>query len=166
MARALIVGCGCSGRALGAELLDEGWAVRGTSRDAEGLELIEAAGIEPARADPEKPATILDLVDDVAIVIWLLGEATGPAEEVAAIHGPRLEGLLERLVETPVRGFVYEGVGTVDAELLAGGAKLVRKAADTWHIPVAVTETARSEGPQWAEELERVTLELLSRRAG
>jgi uncharacterized protein YbjT (DUF2867 family) len=164
VARALIVGCGCSGRALGAELLDEGWAVRGTSRDAAGLEAIEAAGIEPARADPEKPATILDLVDDVAIVIWLLGGATGPAEEVAAIHGPRLEGLLERLVETPVRGFVYEGVGTADAELLAGGAALVRNAEKTWRIPAAITETARSEGPPWVEELERVTLELISRR--
>jgi uncharacterized protein YbjT (DUF2867 family) len=164
VARALIVGCGCSGRALGAELLDEGWAVRGTSREAEGLELIEAAGIEPARADPEKPATILDLVDDVAIVIWLLGEANGAAEDVAAIHGPRLEGLLERLVETPVRGFVYEGVGTVDAELLAGGAKLVRNAESTWRIPAAITETPRSEGPSWVEELERVTLELISRR--
>lgn len=164
MARALIVGCGCSGRALGAELLEEGWAVRGTSRDAEGLEAIEAAGIEPARADPEKPATILDLVDDVAIVIWLLGDATGPDEEVAAIHGPRLEALLERLVETPVRGFVYEGVGTVDPELLAGGAKLVRNAEATWRIPAAITETPRSEGPPWVEELERLTLELISRR--
>ncbi|HEX4753730.1 MAG TPA: hypothetical protein VH268_12585 [Solirubrobacterales bacterium] len=164
MARALIVGCGCSGRALGSELLDEGWAVRGTSRDAEGLAAIEAVGIEPARADPERPATILELVDDVAVLIWLLGSATGPAEEVAAIHGPRLEGLLERLVETPVRGFVYEGAGSVEPELLAGGAKLVRNADATWRIPVAVTETPRSEGPLWVEELERATLELLSRR--
>jgi uncharacterized protein YbjT (DUF2867 family) len=164
MARALIVCCGCSGRALGAELLDESWAVRGTSRDAASLEAIEAVGIEPARADPEQPATILELVDDVAIVLWLLGSATGDAESVSAIHGPRLEGLLERLVETPVRGFVYEGAGTVDAKLLSGGAELCRRAERTWRIPVAVTETPRSEGPPWVEELERVTLELISRR--
>ena len=37
MARALIVGCGCSARALGSELRDEGWEVRGTSREEEGL---------------------------------------------------------------------------------------------------------------------------------
>jgi uncharacterized protein YbjT (DUF2867 family) len=164
VARALIVGCGCSGRALGAELLDEGWAVRGTSRDAEGLEAIEAAGIEPARADPERPATILELVDDVAVLIWLLGSATGPDDEVAAIHGPRLEGLLERLVETPVRGFVYEGAGSVDAALLAGGAELVRHAESTWRIPVAITETSREHGPRWVEELETAVLELLSHR--
>ena len=145
MARALIVGCGCSGRALGSELLEEGWAVRGTSRDGEGLAAIEAAGIEPARADPEQPGTVLELVDDVAVLIWLLGSATGDAEKVSAIHGPRLESLLERLVETPVRGFVYEGAGTVDANLLAGGAGLVRNAERTWRIPVMVTQTSRSE---------------------
>ncbi|HVS99038.1 MAG TPA: hypothetical protein VHE08_00830 [Solirubrobacterales bacterium] len=164
MARALIVGCGCSGRALGGELRDEGWAVRGTSRDAEGLEAIEAAGIEPARADPDRPGQVLDLVGDVAIVIWLLGSAAGPAENLAAIHGPRLEALLERLVETPVRGFVYEGVGSVDPELLAAGAELVRNAERTWRIPVAVTETPRGEGARWVEELETTAVELLARR--
>jgi uncharacterized protein YbjT (DUF2867 family) len=164
MARALIVGCGCSGRALGAELLEEGWTVRGTSRGEEGLVAIEAAGIDPARADPERPGTVLDLVGDVAIVLWLLGSAAGPAEDVEAIHGPRLEGLLERLVETPVRGFVYEGVGTVDERVLAGGAELARNAERTWRIPVTVTETPRSEGPAWVGELESAVVELLARR--
>jgi uncharacterized protein YbjT (DUF2867 family) len=164
VARALIVGCGCSGRALGAELFEEGWAVRGTSRDADGLDAIEAAGIEPVRADPEHPATILELVDDVAIVIWLLGSATGDPEVLAAIHGPRLESLLERFVETPVRGFVYEGVGTVDAKLLADGAALARNAESTWRIPVAITKTPREHGPAWVEELENAVVELLTRR--
>ena len=164
MARALIVGCGCSGRALGSELLEEGWAVRGTSRDGEGLAAIEAAGIEPARADPEQPCTVLELVDDVAVLIWLLGSATGDAEKVSAIHGPRLESLLERLVETPVRGFVYEGAGTVDVKLLAGGAELARNAECTWRIPVMVTQTSRSDGPAWVEELETSAIEILARR--
>jgi uncharacterized protein YbjT (DUF2867 family) len=164
MARALIVGCGCSGRAFGAELLEEGWAVRGTSRDAAGLEAIEAAGIEPARADPEQPGTILELVDDVAVVLWLLGSATGSHDDLATIHGPRLEALLERLVETPVRGFIYEGVGTVDTQILAGGAELARNAERTWRIPVTVTEIPRSDGPQWVEELETSVVELLARR--
>jgi uncharacterized protein YbjT (DUF2867 family) len=164
VARALIVGCGCSGRALGSELLEEGWAVRGTSRTAEGLDAIEAAGIEPVRADPEQPATILELVDDVAILIWLLGSATGDAEKVSAIHGPRLESLLERLVETPVRGFLYEGAGTVDASLLAGGAELARNAERTWRIPVTITETPREHGPAWVEEIEAAVVELIARR--
>jgi uncharacterized protein YbjT (DUF2867 family) len=164
MARALIVGCGCSGRALGSELRDEGWEVRGTSRTEEGLAAIEAAGLEPARADPEQPGTILDLVGDVTLVLWLLGSAEGDPENLAAIHGPRLEGLLERLVDTPVRGFVYEGAGTVDPKLLEAGAELVRNAERTWRIPVAVTETSREHGPQWVEELEATVVELLARR--
>jgi uncharacterized protein YbjT (DUF2867 family) len=164
LARALIVGCGCSGRALGGELRDEGWEVRGTSRDEEGLVAIEEAGIEPARACPERPGTILDLVGDIAVILWLLGSATGPREDVAAIHGPRLEGLLERLVDTPVRGFVYEGAGTVDPKLLVGGAELARNAQSTWRIPVAVTKVPRSHGPAWVEELETAVVELLAQR--
>lgn len=164
MARALIVGCGCSGRALGAELRDDGWEVRGTSRTEEGLVAIEEAGIEPARADPERPGTILDLVGDVTVVLWLLGSAKGSGEDLAAIHGPRLEGLLERLVDTPVRGFLYEGVGTVDSNLLAGGAELVKRARDTWRIPFAVTSTLREHGPQWVEEMETKIIGLLAQR--
>jgi uncharacterized protein YbjT (DUF2867 family) len=164
MARALIVGCGCSGRALGSELRDEGWEVRGTSRTEEGLVAIEEAGIEPVRADPERPGTILDLVGDVTVVLWLLGGAEGSAENLAAIHGPRLEGLLERLVDTPVRGFLYEGAGTVDPKLLEGGAELVRNAERTWRIPVAVTETSREHGPAWVEELETKVIGLLAQR--
>jgi len=100
--------------------------------------VIEAAGIEPALADPERPATVLDLVADVADVYWLLGSATGAPESIEAIHGSRLERLLERLVETPVRRFVYEAYGSVGPEILSGGAALVERAAETWRIPVEV----------------------------
>jgi uncharacterized protein YbjT (DUF2867 family) len=130
MARALIVGCGCRGRELGEGLLAEGWAVRGTSRREEGLRAIEATGIEPALADPDRPATILELVDDVAVLVLLLGGVRGSEEELAAIHGPRLERLMEHLVETPVRGVVYEGTEE--------GAEVVRAAARTWRIPVEI----------------------------
>ncbi|HEY5942758.1 MAG TPA: hypothetical protein VIT89_07870 [Solirubrobacterales bacterium] len=128
MARALIVGCGCRGRQLGEKLLSEGWAVRGTSRREEGLEAISTAGIEPALADLDRPGTILELVSDVAVLVLLLGGATGSEEELAAIHGPRLERLLEHLVETPVRGVVYEGT--------EAGEEIVRAASRTWRIPV------------------------------
>ena len=130
MARALIVGCGCRGRELGERLLAEGWAVRGTSRREEGLAAIEAAGIEPALADPARPGTILELVDDVAVLVLLLGSAGGSEEELAAIHGPRLERLMEHLVETPVRGVVYEGTEE--------GEEVARAARRTWRIPVEI----------------------------
>jgi uncharacterized protein YbjT (DUF2867 family) len=128
VARALIVGCGCRGRELGKGLLAEGWAVRGTSRRPDGLAAIAAAGIEPAPADPGRPGTILELVGDVAVLVLLLGGVSGSGEEVEAIHGARLERLLEHLVETPVRGVVYEGTET--------GAEIVRAAGRTWRIRV------------------------------
>jgi uncharacterized protein YbjT (DUF2867 family) len=142
VARALIVGCGCRGRQLGERLLDEGWAVRGTSRRDEGLAAIEAAGIEPVLADPDRPATLLELVGDVTAVYWLLGLAQGTPEQIEAIHGPRLERFLERLVETPVRRFVYEAEGSVDTAVLERGAAIVRKAAERWRIPVEISVAA------------------------
>jgi uncharacterized protein YbjT (DUF2867 family) len=130
VARALIVGCGCRGRKLGGRLLEDGWAVRGTSRREERLAAIEAAGIEPTLADPDRPGTILELVDDVAVLVLLLGNARGSEEELAAVHGPRLERLLEHLVETPVRGVLYEGT--------EAGAGVVEAASQTWRIPAAI----------------------------
>ena len=140
MARALIVGCGCRGRDLGARLQAEGWQARGTSRTAAGLEAIAAAGIDPALADPDRVGSILELVDDVAVVVWALGSAEGPPELIEGIHGPRLEHLLGRLVDTPVRGFVYEAFGPAPAKALTAGAELVRDAGERWRLPVAVIE--------------------------
>jgi uncharacterized protein YbjT (DUF2867 family) len=142
VARALIVGCGCRGRELGRALLEEGWAVRGTSRREEGLAAIEAAGFEAAMADPDSPATLLELVGDVAVVYWLLGSAAGDAENIEAIHGPRLERFLERLVETPVRRFVYEAFGSVDPEIMARGGSIAETAGRTWRIPVEILRSA------------------------
>ncbi|HEY2714925.1 MAG TPA: NAD(P)H-binding protein [Solirubrobacterales bacterium] len=150
MARALIVGCGCCGRSLGERLLAEGWAVRGTSRREEKLAAIEAAGIEAAQADPERPGTLLELVGDVAVVVIALGSIEGAPERVAAVLGPRLQALVERLVDTPVRGVVYEASGDADPELLAGGAEVLRRAAETWRIPVELVEASRSEPEAWA----------------
>lgn len=162
LARALIIGCGCRGRSLGERLLAEGWAVRGTSRRPEGLAPIEAAGIEPALADPDRVGTVLELVGDVAIVYLLLGSAGGGAETVAAVHGPRLERLMEKLVDTPVRGVVYETVGSVDSALLEAGAEIVRAAGRTWRIPVAIATSERNDPAEWSQGMVDMALGLLS----
>jgi uncharacterized protein YbjT (DUF2867 family) len=151
MARALIVGCGCRGRGLGERLIGEGWAVRGTSRRQAALAEIEGAGIEASLADPDRPGTLLELVGDVTAVVWLLGSAQEEAERLEAIHGPRLERTLERLVDTPVRGFVYEGAGTAPARLLEQGAAVVRAASRRWRIPVAVIEADPADPDAWTE---------------
>jgi nucleoside-diphosphate-sugar epimerase len=166
VARALIIGCGCRGRVLGEQLLEAGWAVRGTSRREEGLAPIEAAGIEPVLCDPDRVGTVLELVGDVAIVFHLLGSAEGEPEALAEIHGPRLERLLEKLVDTPVRGVVYEAVGSVDSAVLEAGAELVRGAGATWRIPFEVVSAA-SEGPgPWSAEMMDLSLGLLSTGRG
>lgn len=163
MARALIVGCGCRGRELGGALLAEGWAVRGTSRREEGLAPIEAAGIEPALADLDRVGTVLELVADVAVVYLLLGSIEGDPEAVAALHGPRLERLMEKLVDTPVRGVVYEAVGTVDPALLEAGVEIVAIASRTWRIPVA-TITAEPDDPgEWSKQMVATGLGLLAK---
>jgi len=85
VARALIVGCGCHGRQLGAELASLGWQVRGTSRRLEQREAIESAGMEPAPADPDAPGTVLELCADVSVLVWLLGSASGGREVSARV---------------------------------------------------------------------------------
>jgi len=163
MARALIVGCGCRGRELGAELGALGWRVRGTTRSQDGAGEIAGAGVEPALADPQRPGTVLGLIGDVTVIVWLLGSAAGDPEELAALHGDRLEALLTRLVDTPVRGFAYEAVGTVGATALATGRAIVERASRTWRIPLAVLETDRGE-PGWAQLTAAAVAELPARR--
>jgi len=145
------VGCGCRGRELGGLLSERGWAVRGTSRTTAGLAAIEAAGLEPAQADPLHPGTVFDLVADVTVMLWLLGSASGPGEEVEAIHGPRLESLLEKLVDTPVRGVVYEARGTVEVAALEGGAAIVAAASARWRIPTTALRDDPAEPGAWAQ---------------
>jgi hypothetical protein len=151
VARALIVGCGCRGRLVGKRLLAQGWEVRGTSRTEDGLAAIGEAGIEPAFADPLQPHTVFELVGDVTIVLWLFASAEGPAEELSAIHGSRLERLMERLIETPVRGFVYEMKGTVDPILLEHGSEVLEAAGDTWRVGISCVFVDPGDPHDWAE---------------
>ncbi len=153
MARALIVGCGCRGQALGSRLLSAGWRVRGTTRAQGATEDILAAGLEAAVADPDRPGSILEHVGDVTLVFWLVGSARGAPEQVSAIHGPRLERVLERLVDTPVRGFVYEAAGSVPGAMLEAGARIVREAGERWRIPAAVVEEDPRDWEAWTEAM-------------
>jgi nucleoside-diphosphate-sugar epimerase len=153
LARALIVGCGCRGRSLGARLRDAGWQVRGTTRDAGTADEIKAAGLDAAIADPDRIATLLDKIADVTLVFWFLGTASGDGDAVAALHGPRLERLLEELVDSPVRGVVYEAAGSVPRAALDRGAAIVDAAAERWRIPVAVVGTDPTEPQAWLDAM-------------
>jgi hypothetical protein len=149
MARVLIVGCGCRGRLLAAALVEAGLSARGTTRDPARVGAIDATGAEGAVADPDRLATVLPQLEGVAAICWLLGSARGERETVAQLHGARLRSLLERLVDTPVRGFVYEAGGSVDRALLKQGAAIVREAGETFRMPVAPVGQDPSEHERW-----------------
>jgi threonine dehydrogenase-like Zn-dependent dehydrogenase len=149
MARVLIVGCGCRGQALARALRERGHAVRGTTRSEERRAAIEAAGAEVWIGDPDRIATISYALADVTILCWLMGSAEGPAEKVAALHGSRLSMLLERTLDTTVRGLLYEAAGSVDAGLLAAGAERVRAACGYSEIPHALLAADPSEHDVW-----------------
>jgi nucleoside-diphosphate-sugar epimerase len=126
VARVLIVPCGCRGRELARELVDAGYAVRGTTRDPARLAAIAATGAEPYVGDPDRIATLMDALAGVTIVCWLMGSVPVPA-----LHDGRLRMLWEKLVDTPVRGVVYEGA-------LPEGERVARAASERWRIPLEV----------------------------
>ncbi len=157
MARALIVGCGCLGSELGRRLTTDGWAVRGTSRTSAGSARIEAAGLEGAVADPDRVGSVLEQVADVAAVAWALGDASGASG--ADVNGPRLERMLERLVDTPVRGFVLDAHSAP-----AGARELVTGANRTWRIPVRIVGAPRESVDEWVEAMRDAVNDLLAPR--
>jgi hypothetical protein len=110
-------------------------------------------GLEAAVADPDRVGSILDHATDVTIVFWLLASADGEPEAIAAIHGPRLERLLEKLVDSPVRGFVYEAAGSVRDQHLATGAKAMRHANERWRIPVEIVDELPEHWKAWARAM-------------
>lgn len=162
MARILIVGCGCRGRALAAALVGEGHAVRGTTRSEENAPAIEAAGAEAAVADPDRLSTLLPHIDGVGVMCWLMGTAAGDPEAVAALHGPRLGSMLEKLVDTHVRGVVYEAAGSVGRDRLGRGADLVRAAGERFHMPVEVVERDPADRAAWLAAMRDAVSRVLS----
>jgi len=136
MARVLIVPCGCRGRALAASLVEAGHAVRGTTR-GDGVAAIRAAGAEPYVGDPDRIGTLMEALTGVTIVCWLMG--TIPVPE---LHEGRLRMLWEKLVDTPVRGVVYEGA-------LPQGEQVARTAAQTWQIPLEVLDADPLDHDAW-----------------
>jgi hypothetical protein len=145
MARVLIVGCGCRGQVLAGELRAAGHAVRGTTRDAGRFPAIEAAGAEPYLGDPDRIATLMEALTGVTIVCWLMGTAEGAPE----LHDGRLRMLWEKLVDTPVRGVVYEAAGPLDPEVYARGRSVAAAGHATWMIPLRVLDADPADHPAW-----------------
>ncbi len=123
--------------------------MRGTTRDRGRCADIEAAEAEAFVGDPDRVATISPALDHVSVAFILLGSATGPHEEIAALHTTRLQMLLARMLDTTVRGIVYEAAGSVGASLLQDGAERVQAACEGSLIPYVLLRADPSEHRSW-----------------
>jgi hypothetical protein len=81
----------------------------------------------------------MEALRGVTVVCWLMG--TVPVPE---LHAGRLRMLWEKLVDTPVRGVVYEGA-------LPEGEEVARRAAQTWQIPLEVLTADPADHAAWLE---------------
>lgn len=149
MTRCLIIGCGCRGLSLAVQLRARGHAVRGTTREPARVDAIEAAGVEAYVGDPDRIATLAPALEHVGVVCLLLGSAIGDPEQLEALHGTRLEMLLTRMLDTTVRGVVYECAGSVDGSLLAAGRQRIRDVCERSLIPYVLLSADPGEQHRW-----------------
>jgi hypothetical protein len=130
-----MVGGGCRGLALARSLVAEGHAVRAVTRDESKRSLIEGAGCECWIGDPDRIGTLRYALDNATVLLWLLGTV-----DVPELHGSRLEMMLERTVDTTVRGVLYEG---------RAGQAVVQAAHDRHGIPIAFLDADPADEDAW-----------------
>jgi hypothetical protein len=155
-----MVGGGCRGLALARALVADGHAVRVVTRSEARRGEIEAAGCECWIGDPDRIGTLRYALDNVTVLLWLLGTASGP--NVAALHGSRLRMMLEKTTDTTVRGVLYEAAGTVGEQVLASGAAELARAQTLNEIPGALLEADPREPDRWVRAARDAIERLLS----
>lgn len=164
--RLLLIGGGERGLALTRLLAADGHAVRVVTRDPERHAAIAAAGGEPWTGDPDRIGTLRYALDNVTILVWALGTAQGDDLRVHALHGTRLEMLLERVIDTTVRGVLYECNGTLPVELLSHGARTVEKMCRHNEIPWGLLHHETDDLDGWAASAADAIDRILARDRG
>jgi hypothetical protein len=115
VARLLVVGgASCRALALTRDLTAEGHAVRSVTRTEAHRKRIEAAGAECILGDPDVIGTLRYALENVTLLLWLLGTV----EDAPELHGSRLEMMLSKTIDTTVRGVVYEAGPPAGVELV------------------------------------------------
>ncbi len=146
---------------LARELIAAGHAVRATTRDPANVAAIESTGAEPFVGDPDRVATIARAFDHASVACVLLGSAEGDAAALEALHGTRLEMLLSRMLDTTVRGIVYETSGTVAPGILRRGSEIVRATCEDSRIPFALLDADPSDPAAWVAAASTAVAEVL-----
>jgi hypothetical protein len=151
--RVLLVGGGKSGLALTRSLTADGHAVRFVTRHEGFRQEIEAAGGECYIGDPDRVGSLRYGLDNVTVLLWLMGNAPD-----GDLHGSRLTMMMERTIDTTVRGVVYEGT--------PGGVKEVARMAEYNEIPHAIVEECREDDDAWVAAVVDAIAEVLSAPRG
>jgi NAD(P)-dependent dehydrogenase (short-subunit alcohol dehydrogenase family) len=162
--RALVVGGGCRGLGLARALVADGHAVRIVTRDGGRRAEIEAAGAECWPGTPDVVGTLRYALDNVTVLLWLLGTASGAPDELAALHGPRLRMLLDKTTDTTVRGVVVETAGSVDPAILGVAAEEARRAWAANEIPFALLDADPRRPDAWLPAARAAIDEVLTAR--
>jgi hypothetical protein len=144
----LLVGGGCRGLALTRSLSADGHAVRVVTRSSAREAEILAAGGEAWIGDPDRIGTLRYALANVTVLLWALGTVRVPE-----LHGSRLEMMLERTVDTMVRGVIYEGTE---------GQALVERMCTKNEVPFAFLGADPADGVAWADEARRLIDQLLT----
>ena len=150
MARLLVVGGGCRALTLTRAVREEGHAVRIVTRDAERRAAIEEAGGECVIGDPDRIGSLRYALDNVTLLLWLLGTASGG--NVEHLHGSRWEMMLWRTIDTTVRGVVYEAAGSVAPPILDMGVRLSERMSRENEIPLRLLRTDPRDAQAWARD--------------
>jgi hypothetical protein len=131
-----LVGGGTAGLVLTRTLTADGHAVRFVTRHEGFRDNIEAAGGECYIGDPDRVGSLRYGLDNVTVLLWLMGKAPD-----GDLHGSRLTMMMERTIDTTVRGVVYEGT--------PGGAAEVARMAEYNEIPHAILDAEREDEGAW-----------------
>jgi hypothetical protein len=163
VARVLILGGGCRGRQLAAEIIGEGHAVRIVTRSEAGRAEIEAVGAECVIGDLNRLGTLRGVLEGVTVACWLLATAEGSPDEVRQLHVSRLPAFLGQAIDSTMRGFLYEAPDLTEASAqvhaILEGARRVEEVAGHNAIPaVALTVDPHARAP-WIQAA-RATLSL------
>ncbi|HEX4467073.1 MAG TPA: hypothetical protein VH025_07785, partial [Solirubrobacteraceae bacterium] len=124
----------------------------------QGREAIERAGAECWIGDPGRLATLRGSLDGVTIACWMLASASGQHEALAALHGERLAYFLMQVIDTTVRGFLYEAHGLAEA-----GAERVLAHGRLNAIPTEVLSVDPEEEDAWLLGAEQAIEQMLTR---
>lgn len=146
----LIVEGGERGLRLARALVEEGHAVRVVVADDSRRARIEAVGGECFLGSPDRLATMRGALEHVTVACWLLSDLDEHDRDlVRALHGSRLEQFISSAIDSTLRGFVYDAAGSVAAEVLTEGERIVSETAARNLIPIAILRAGTGNEEAW-----------------